>query len=291
MRTFSVCLLFAASLSCAPASNAYAPDQHQALTFVAARAVNRCLDEIHAPRLTALQVRYLVRANVDLADSNMFVRLFRWNYYNRAGGERSWLGMVDTRLHEHFNDLLLELEDRRQAADRYTDLGRIISYLQDVSTPSRAVPVFANRFWRMSFTDRFDNFPVDPEAVEEAVLESCDYVLQAQADLDDVLSETANDTLTAVQAPIFGMPATWEAFWKLADEDEAFGDYGPAGNAFGRETEFACGEDSRCVLLDDDPLYRNFARERHIAAVLATMRAMIVMQRVTARPEGSVDPN
>ena len=75
-----------------------------------------------------------------------------------------------------------------------------------------------------------------------------------------------------------GMPTTWEAFWTLGAPGE-FGEYGDAGNNFGRPTRFNCGEAERCVLLKDDPLYAAFALERHVAAVRATMAAMLLAQR------------
>ncbi len=102
-------------------------------------------------------------------------------------------------------------------------------------------------------------------------------MLSAEGNVEQLMGLLAVDTIEAVQAPIFGMPVTWEAFWRLAEEPGDFGEYGPAGNNFGRETEFDCAQES-CVLLDDDPLYRDFALQRHAAAVLATMRAMVFMQ-------------
>jgi hypothetical protein len=69
------------------------------------------------------------------------------------------------------------------------------------------------------------------------------------------------------------MPTSWQAFWRLAEDPGAFGEYGVAGNSFGHRTEFKCSG-QRCVLLDNDPLYRSFAKARHVEAVRATVRAM-----------------
>jgi hypothetical protein len=46
-----------------------------------------------------------------------------------------------------------------------------------------------------------------------------------------------------------------------------------AGNSFGRSAEFKCSGQN-CVLLDNDPLYRTFAKARHVEAVRATLRVM-----------------
>jgi hypothetical protein len=93
-----------------------------------------------------------------------------------------------------------------------------------------------------------------------------------------VLRDTAAATLRAVQRHIDSLPATWQAFWQLADDPRQFGEYGVAGNNFGKRTEFDCG-DTRCVLLDDDPIYDAFALARHVDAVNATARAMLWLQR------------
>ena len=68
------------------------------------------------------------------------------------------------------------------------------------------------------------------------------------------------------------------AFWRPDPDADGFGDYGPAGNSFGRRTEFRCAGGERCVLLKDDPLYAEFALARHADAVRGTQAAMLLMQ-------------
>ena len=141
------------------------------------------------------------------------------------------------------------------------------------------VPVYFTRWWRLSVSDRFDSYPIDEEAVQAALHVDCAALLAApDPPIDDLLRETASATLRAVQRRIDDLPITWQAFWKLADDPEEFGEYGRAGNNFGRRTEFKCG-DTRCVLLEKDPLYDAFALERHVEAVTVTMRAMLWLQR------------
>ena len=60
--------------------------------------------------------------------------------------------------------------------------------------------------------------------------------------------------------------------------------FGPAGNSFGQKTQFRCGGGQRCVLLKADPLYADFAHERHLAAVRGTLRALFALQS-SAPPE------
>ena len=265
-------LLFGASMP----SFGYTPEIHQKLTFIAAKQLNRCLEGTDLPRFNALQVRIIAKANTRQADANLFVRMFRWNYYDRAGaGDRDILWVIDTRFDEHFNEVVERLRALDSVNDRYRQLGRILGYVQDVTSPPHALPVYATRWWRLSLQDRFDRFPVDEEGVAELVASSCPALLTPTPGYRGVLEETARATLAAVQRLIEGLPVSWEVFWEPHENPARFGSYGPAGNRFGRSTKFPCGQSEPCVLLDDDPLYLDFAMRRHAAAVTASMRAMM----------------
>ena len=283
---------------------AYEPEIHQKLTFLAAKQFNRCVTDTDLPGLNALQVRIVAKANARQADLNFFVRIFRWNYYDRSGvGDRDILWVIDTRFHEHFDQLLRRVAAAADAHDRYQNVGRIIGYIQDVSSPAHAVPVYASRWWRLSTKDRFDRYPVDEERLAETVAGRCDQALSlprpvpqaadgdasapAQspgppaagvAGYQALLEAAARETLAAVQAPMIGLPATWEVFWTPDEDPGSFGSYGPAGNNFGRGARFPCGLSEQCELLRDDPLYAAFALERHAAAVLRTMQALAIAQ-------------
>lgn len=258
---------------------AYDGKDHQFLTFLAAKQFNRCVEGTDTPPLTPLQVRYMARANASLVERSMIARMFNWRYYDQSDhSEHSFLWLVDTRFHGHYQDLSARLQNAEGTVEAYQDLGRLVSYVQMVTSPARAVPVYVARFWRFSFSDRFDGYPLDEVALTAAVEGDCAF-LDAQDDsYDAVLTETANRTLAAVREPIDGLPASWTAFWMPSRDPGSFGDYGPAGNAFGKRTEFRCGNGQRCVLLQDDPLYRDFARARHLDAVRGTQAAMLIMQ-------------
>lgn len=251
---------------------------HQQLTFIAAKQFNYCVASTDVARLTPLEVRYIAKTNVSQAERNVFARMFNWRYYDPGReAERSLLWAVDTRFHEHFNEVQARLDAADDTRKRYSNLGRLISYIQVVSSPAHAVPVYTARFWRFSLADKFDGFPVDDAALSGQL--NCDFLQTPTADYQTVVRAVASDTLDAVGSPIAGMPTSWEAFWVPAREPGKFGDYGPAGNSFGRKTEFRCPGEQRCVLLRDDPLYAEFARQRHMAAVNGTMSAMLLMQR------------
>ncbi len=260
----------------------YEPEVHQRLTFVAAKTFNRCMEGGDAVPLTPLQVRFIATSNMGLANTNAFVRMFRWGYYDVAGEEdRRFLWLVNTRFMEHFDDVSREVRKLEDETERYEELGRIVSYVQLVSAPSRAVPVYTARWWRWSFGDRFDSYKLDAELLESEVeAMDCDFLKPAPESFRAALEEVAHDTLAAVASPMGGLPTTWEAFWQPARVAGDFGDYGQAGNNFGRRVNFRCqpGGDARCVLLEDDPLYREFVLDRQVAAVRGTARAMYLHQ-------------
>lgn len=269
-------------LSAILASNslhAYDGSDHQFLTFLAAKQFNRCVADTDVPPLTPLQVRYMARANTSLVERSMFARMFNWRFYDRADqAEQSMMWVVDTRFHDHFNELAERLVDVEDPVQAYQDLGRILSYLQLVSSPPKVVPVYSARFWRLSFSDRFDNFPLEEVLLKQVAEGNCDFLDAVPVSYADILIEQAERTMAAVRAPIAGLPASWTAFWTPNEEANSFGDYGPAGNSFGRRTEFRCGDGQRCVLLKDDPLYVDFALARHQDAVAGTLLAMLLMQ-------------
>ncbi len=278
-RLLASCAVIAGALLCENGT-AYEPSAHQKFTFIAAQQLNRCLEGSSLPRLTPLQVRYIAKSDVAQAQGSWFRAPFRWGYYDRAAQDpRKLLWVVDTRLHDHFEKLEGDLLQAQEMGDQYSDLGAITNYLQNMTSPAHVVPVYFTRWWRFSLSDRFDSYPIDEEAVQEALHVDCAALLAApDLPIDELLRDTASSTLRAVQRRIDDLPITWQAFWKLADDPEQFGEYGRAGNNFGRRAEFKCG-DTRCVLLEKDPLYDAFALERHVEAVSVTMRAMLWLQR------------
>ncbi len=276
LRTFLVALV---ALLIAPVAGAYQAEQHQALTFIAARAFNNCVAGTGIPTVSPLQVRYIARANKAVAAGGFWRRLVRWQYYDRERqSDKSLLWAVETRMHSHFNRAARNIDQGDGLSETAENLGVVVAYLQDVSVPAIVVPVFTQRFWRFNTTDRFSVFPINEEAVARRAAASCAELLAPQAGLtyQDLLRNGATNTLNSIRSSIPGMDVTWNAFWRESREGE-FGEFGEAGNNFGRAVEFSCGFSS-CYLLDNDPIYADFAGARHTAAVFATMRALLLAQ-------------
>jgi hypothetical protein len=273
-------------LGIAVPASAFNGSLHQELTFIAAKQFNRCVTDSKIPLLTPLEVRYIAKANLGQAELSTLRRLVRWNYYDRkAQDEKSVLWFIQTRFHTHFRETVEKLHAATDLGDRYSRLGRIVNYLQEMTSPAHVVPVYTARWWRFRVGDRFDNYAIERDAVERMIGDDCSSIERGVGDYQALLTTTAEKTLEAVQETIPGMAVSWQVFWELGTAGK-FGRYGDAGNNFGRSTEFRCTKrkGERCVLLPNDPLYEVFAIERHADAARATIRAMWLMQSDRHRP-------
>jgi len=261
-------------LLCAQAAWCYEGETHQRMTFVAARQFNLCAPEAGLPVLTPLQVRYIARSSVKEAGSRV-VRSFRWGFYEREAEKSKHLfWLVQTRLHARLERLTTNALEAGDLLEYYSVIGQLMTHLQDMSVPVYVVPIYFSRFWRLSMRDRLSIYPIDSEALTER-LESiaCDALLDDVGAPSELVSSLADETINAIQETIPGQaPATWEAFWRFGREGR-FGRYGPARNRFGERTDFQCGEQT-CVFLADDPLYRDFASDRHLDALRSSLRLM-----------------
>lgn len=269
----------------------YVSETRQQLTFLAAKQFNECVAGTEIPRLTALQVRNLVRGNLAEGDAGLTRRARRWQFYDRSNQDTPRvLWTIDTRLHKRFDAVagsVLEADLERDLA-RFEDLGVVIHYLQGVTVPANVVPIFHPRPWRWNSADTFVRFPLDREALLGRLQNSCIELLATPdtEGLDTLLDSTAAVTIASIRAPIADMDATWQVFWREAEPGE-FGSYGPAGNNFGREADFPCRSE-RCRLLEGDPIYAEFALRQHRLAVVSTMRAMLILQRFRAERDPSL---
>ncbi len=149
-------VLLIAALLGSSATHAYQAELHQQLTFLSAKQISRCMVDWQTTNsaalgepLSALDVRDVVRANAARAKGFFLGRMFRWNYLDISQDDSdAVLGVFDTRFNSRFHDLSAQLLSQSPQRDRLEALGGLLSYLQDVSTPSRVVPVYTGRWWR-----------------------------------------------------------------------------------------------------------------------------------------------
>jgi len=270
---------------------AYGNESRQQLTFLAAKQFNECVAGTDVPRLTALQVRYLVRGTLSEGDPGIMGGSVNWQFYDRSNQSTPRvLWAIDTRMHARFDALAQAVfaEELEEDLPRFERLGEVIHYLQTVTVPANVVPIYHPRRWRWNASDAFTEYPPDREALL-AQLEQVCVELLATPDtegLSTLLDSTAAVTIANIRAPIADMNASWQVFWREGEAGE-FGVYGPAGNTFGREAEFPCRSE-RCRLLENDPIYAAFALRQHRLAVVSSMRAMLVFQRFRVQQDPSL---
>lgn len=270
-----MCLLW---LACSV--QAYNDDIHQRLTFMAARQFNHCVEGTDVPMLKPLAVRYVVKANLREQNRNFFAGISSWHFYDKAQAERRALWFIETSMHERFNEKVLEMQQAEDSTEEYAVLGNLVNFIQGVTSPVQVVPIFHPRWWRWGASDKFNHFAVATDDVQKLLETSCPSLTgMGDVDFNSLLISTATVTLDAVRAEIPGMNATWRVFWEEDPDYGDFGQYGEVGNNFGREVAFRCGDET-CQLLEGDPIYREFANQRHFQAVLSTMKAMLILQRL-----------
>ena len=276
---------------------AYPGEVHQQLSFLAARVFNRCVKNTPIHTLSTLNVRYAARSSNEEASSGFFTRTLRWQYYDRAqeAEPRRWLWLVEPRMQARFLTLERALQSNEGSGEvelehSYSRLGQIVSHVQDVTVPAIAVPIYYERFWLLSVSDRFNEYPFSLDERDASLDDLCPALLATPDNwtFSTLLAATAEQTLRAVRAGIPELDASWQVFWREPEQLGDFGEYGSAGNHFGEAVEFRCGRPGNrttCHLLADDPIYREFAEARHRDALLATMRGYLLLQRGASHRE------
>ncbi|MCC5884976.1 MAG: hypothetical protein JJT88_00910 [Gammaproteobacteria bacterium] len=264
----------------------YKSETRQQLTFLAAKQFNECVAGTDVPRLTALQVRNLVRGNLSEGDPGIARRTINWQFYDRSNqATPRVLWAIETRMHSRFDELAEAVlaDGLDEDLARFERLGEVVHYLQSVTVPANVVPIYHPRRWRWNGSDAFTHFPMDREALLARMAQVCVELLATPETegLSTLLDSTAAVTIANIRAPIADMNASWQVFWREGEAGE-FGSYGPAGNRFGREAEFPCRSE-RCRLLENDPIYAEFALRQHRQAVVSSMRAMLILQRFRAQ--------
>jgi hypothetical protein len=153
------------------------------------------------------------------------------------------------------------------------NLGHVVHHYQDATVPSHVVPV------NHSFFDGFETLEVDGDLSSGY---NCEAIASMnEADLNLVLKETAEQTLTNLSALSFDVlstedgvenriPASGKAFWVESSNND-FGKYGFLGNNFG-ETNFRAGKTTYSI---DASVAPNFKRQQMKLAVQATLRGLM----------------
>lgn len=241
---------------------------HERVTAQAVAEFKACFPQYHE----ALNLQELVAADLD-EDTNLFDKeLFYSHFYNPHKKLRLlWRADSSGRIAD-LQPALLQCREANGAvtSDEISSLGHAIHHFQDMAVPAHVVPV------NHSFWDGFESYVLLGDISSEW---NCQQILDgANGDLEDILKETAEQTLnamdkTTVEAGLIGTKNTIQLgaseFWTEAGDD-GFGSYGTVGNHFG-ETQLEIENDQYQV---SENFYRDFKREQMKLAVRATLRGL-----------------
>jgi hypothetical protein len=261
-RAAAAVLLFVAS----SAVHAFQLGDHQKVTDQAIAEFSACFPQYQA----VLSFAWLMDGNRS-EDTNLFEKqLFYSHFYHPHKKLKLWWREDSSGRIANLKPDLLQCRSGRNGANEIAQLGHAIHHFQDVSVPAHVVPV------NHSFWDGFENYAVTGDIASGW---TCQQIASAAADdLDDILRQTAEATLTAVssarvEVAVVGTKTAMQLggvdFWAEA-KDNGFGTYGSLGNHFG-ETEFTEGAYTFRVA---DDFYREFKRGQMKLAVRATLRGL-----------------
>ncbi|WP_333984899.1 hypothetical protein [Ectopseudomonas khazarica] len=242
---------------------AFTPDLHSAYALKAAQAYKTCAG-VELPAQLSEALAGGARAE-DSSLSTLFQRITNWHFYNRNNMLKSfWFfnrnqDVIFTKRTEKL-DRLLE-DPNADSAKVYKQAGRVLHYIQDMSVPGHAVPVYHAKL-PGNDPDPFDDF----ESIEALPVfglsemqcqELRDEIGKADASPRHFLNDAATATLQVIeQIDPAGNPivdGAWKAYWvyPASDPDEArkgWGEYGIC--AFSREVEkVGCKSEEELVAL------------------------------------------
>ncbi len=262
-------------------SFSYSVDNHEMITEVAIGHFNRCLDEGHLGSLSQIsekERRTLVDGNLHEDLLGPIRRLKQWHFWDpkRRNDNGKYINKT---LHKRFDAVEKSIfKPLDFFSSKYSELGHLLHYLQDVTVPSHVVPIFhpAPPLFK---SDGFDKYAIDTYNLENETSFNCSSLISAlPSNFNELLDSYAKYTLKSIKEVI---PAkgnkkyTWRLFWKEAKKNKRFGKYGKVGNRFGKEME---------VKKIDTPffmtreIYNNFAKNLHEKALQATIQAIMLYQ-------------
>lgn len=282
MRIIKLTLLAICIVASPTDGYAYLPVIHETLTRIAGERFNECaVRKGHEP-LKCESIGNIVKGVRYEDDQFILKRLLTWHFYDRSPKKRESIICKRTRLHARFDELSKRVNRSAPSKEAYSELGKLIHYLQDVTVPAHAIPIFHPTpilKWPFTKNDSFDEFAVQKSDSTDIANEECDNLLEGGIgkSYNELLSATAQSTLNSISEPIGDTSETWSVFWQLS-EPGSFGCYGPEGNNFGKAIPLDC-EGEACNLEEGDPIYVEYAKARHLEAIDVTIRAILNYQQ------------
>lgn len=293
------------SIAFSPNLSAYSVGNHKKISNIAINLYNKCAVQPASPRwskpLNEAEAFRLVDGSYS-EDEDFFDKGTSWHFYDREGkiGRESILKVfsilvAEPSMHVRFNELettavdLVKIESLR-SWHLYDPVGKMAHYLQDVSVPAHVIPIFHP--FKSKISDAFDNFKINADKVNESVNSNvCEFIKElSNKSFNQILDNYADKTFEMINSDIKGLvdkkgnPVKATTFWSLKLNERMFGDYGVAGNRFGKKKVCIKSEVDEDFILCTERLkikktiYKNIALQQHIKAVKATIEAIALIQ-------------
>ncbi len=311
----------------------YSKKNHTLITALAVEAYNRCGEKMN-PRpgwfktIDPLQKKRLLFGSI-ADDEDLSGKLKRWHFYDREGtlGRHSSIGfpglnllIKETSLHARFDQLEITADKQtdfvgaKRAWRIFDTLGKIVHYIQDVTVPAHVIPIF-HPGKTLPLADQFDNYPFQitfysvqegspPKATDDFFKDfedrvGCSVLLKSSDhSFNAILDDAAGRTYRMLDHKIQGTERTWAGtFWETTVNERGFGNYGLAGNHFGKKKNCLKWEhhekgdggfgSARCDdwLILDQSVYDQFSSRQHMSAIEGTMRALrLLQQKMSHKP-------
>jgi len=264
---------------------AYSVDHHERITEIAIDHFNRCVAEGHASNLQSISEkdkRTLVDGNLYEDLIGPIQRLRLWHFWDPERRNENGK-LIDKTLHKRFDKIeKVLLNPMSLFKSKYSELGHLLHYLQDVTVPSHVVPIFhpAPPLFK---ADGFDKYDIDFYSLENDTTINCVNMLKdIPHNFNTLLDSYANHTLKAVTQVI---PAegnkdlTWSLYWRNPKKNKRFGKYGKLGNSFGKEVSVKRHKKDKDPFFISREIFDNFSKVLHIKALESTLRAIVLYQQ------------
>ena len=247
-------LLLLAVLLWASSALSYRLHEHKIVTRCAVSVFNACQTKMV---FSALDTQSLVQGNLS-EDYNLLAKWLRSSHYYNP--ERRVSKLLR-------NDALSRVRYLEKQPSSLRKLGKIIHFVQDVTSPPHVIPVAHN------LSDGFEKFQVREKDLIRSKY-TCPTEIRSPG---VVLKHTALQTLTRLneeakaQRDDQSYRFSWAMFWTKRTGSN-FGSYGFWGNAFGiTEPIFVLGHAYKF----DKEVFYNFKLQRLNDAVQATLETML----------------
>ncbi|MEH6343630.1 MAG: hypothetical protein V7785_00970 [Bermanella sp.] len=276
---------------------AYSLKNHEQITRDASALINECRQQKLITTLNPeAQLPVLIAYNLDQDQILRKARLWHFPFDKNQPplkSATSWVGntlVISTSFNLWTDYLYTQAQLTRLHREIYPAMGALLHYIQDVSVPAHAVPIFHPVRYFPPKADGFDSwqqFNAYPWLQNEAQLKKvCGKIAAQDGNAQSILASTQQQTRDNIQngMGLNAEPDVWLKLYPLdAAKPDGFAQYGcDSGGDYG-DAVLNCDDQQIEVPLQD---YINFASAQRNLATVASARLIYVMQQALSVCDG-----